>query len=195
MCVLLACIGIAFTTKTRYTSKEILEKIAHKMHGILPIVRFVADCEHPQWRDVFAICPSLREIDPSSLNPPLAGVNLREWALAKNLTPTKLPHYIYINESRIGEWNRDPRRLQGGPEIACVQCGEPQLDTKAKYESPPRKSCRCMGSFSLSENTDRFLIFETEDRGFGVKALNVSIYELTRKGQANLCPRLIRATL
>ena len=144
------------------------------MQGVLPIVRFVADCEHPQWRDVFAICPSLQEIEPSYSKLPLAGANLREWAVDKDLMPTKLPHYIHINESRIGEWNHDPRRLQGGPEIACVQCGEPQLDTEAGDESPPRKHCRCMGSFSLSQHSDRFLIFETEDRGFGVKALNVS---------------------
>ena len=177
MCVLLACTGVAFTTKTRYTSKELLEKIAPKMQGVLPMVLFVADCEHPQWRDVFTICPSLQENDPTSLKPPLAGANLREWALDINLVPTRLPLYVHINESRVGEqWNCDPRRLQGGQEIACVQCGEPQLDTKATDESPPRKHCRCLGAlFSPSEIPKRFLMFETEDRGFRVKALNVSM--------------------
>ena len=176
MCVLLACTGVAFTTKTRYTSKELLEKIAHKMQAVLPMILFVADCEHPQWRDVFTICPLLRENDPSSLKPAPAGANLREWALDKNLIPTKLPLYTYTNKSRVGEPNCDPRGVQGGPEIACVQCGQPQLDTETTDESPPRKRCRCMGAlFSPSKNHERFLIFETEDRGFGVKALNVSL--------------------
>ena len=147
------------------------------MQDVLPIVLFVADCEHPQWRDVFTICPSLWENDPSSLEPAPVGANLREWALDKDFIPTRLPPYVYINKSRVGQlWNCDPRRLQEGPEIACVQCGEPQLDTEITDESPPRKRCRCVGSlFSSSENPDRFLIFETEDRGFGVKALNVSL--------------------
>lgn len=179
MCVLLACTGVAFTTKTRYSSNDLLDKIAHKMQGVLPIVLFVADCEHPQWRDVFTICPSLRENDPSSLKPPPISANLREWGLNKDLIPTKLQKYIHINESRVGQpcWNCDPRRLQGEPDIACVQCGEPQFDTEVMDESSLRKRCRCMGSFfSLSEDPHRFLIFETEDRGFGVKALNVSRY-------------------
>ncbi len=153
------------------------------MQGVLPIVLFVADCEHPQWRDVFAVCPSLRENDPSSLKPPLLGANLREWGLNKNLIPTKLQNYIYINESRVGEpcWRDcDPRRLQGGNDLACEQCGGPQLDTEVTDEALLRTRCRCMGSFfSLSEHPDRFLIFETEDRGFGVKALNVSRFSLT----------------
>ena len=156
--------------------------MAHKMQGVLPIVLFVADCEHPQWRDVFAVCPSLRENDPSSLRPPSLGANLREWGLNQSLMPTKLQKYKYINESRVGEpcWgDYDPRRLQGEPDITCMQCGEPQLETEGMDESPLRKHCRCMGSFfSLSEIPDRFLIFETEDRGFGVKALKVSRSQL-----------------
>lgn len=182
MCVLLASTVAAFITKSKFTPKAVLDKIAPKMQDIRPTVKFVADCEHPEWRDVFAVCPWLREIDDPFSEPRPLNANLREWGLNKNLIPTKLQHYTYINESRVGEpWNGDPRRVHGGLDIACVQCGQSQFDTESTDES--RKPCRCMGSlFSSSEKPDRFLIFETEDRGFGVKALNVSIYLSTPIG-------------
>jgi hypothetical protein len=171
LAVLMACMGSNFKTNLKYTPPHAYKRLEKEMEACRPLLTLVADCVQPRWREVIPYCPDIHiEVAP---NP---GQHLHQYAIAQDGNPIRLPH-TNIGETKIDRiaWpNKDPRRIECETDFTCVDCNGYQAESSSQKIRGKRR-CNCASRiFSNHSAPDRVIIYETNNMGFGVRALDVS---------------------